>query len=618
MSVMTQERSIRTPTKIRQLSEHTINLIAAGEVVERPSAVVKELIENALDARARRICVRLDNGGIDCVQVTDDGYGMSPEELKLAVGRHCTSKIIEDDLIHIATLGFRGEALPSIGSVARLSIISRCEGASQAWQICVNGGKVGEPMPAAGIKGTEVTVKDLFYSTPARRKFLKTSRAETSRCEGVIQRLAVARPEVSFCYIRNDKTIFNLPMQSQHERILALFSDVRREELIPLDFVRDDLRLTGYIGASSVNRSTTTGQVLVVNQRPVIDPVMQNAVRVGYRDVLERGRHPVVTLFLSVPLDKIDVNVHPAKMELRFANEAAVRSLIIASIQKSLAIGAGHAGVHPESLHVIPHSFQHKSASIQYPSFQSMGVNESSVANSETKEQLSNLGESLSFRDAQSLSSSSVMNIKSVEQTPNGFTLGIAVAQIFKTYILSVTEKNEFVIVDQHAAHERLTHEILRKQYLENGIASQALLIPEVLEFTESQLSRLLAFKESLLDLGIEIEFFGGQSLIVRALPQVLGSISAYLLLKDLAEELEVDEQASPHETDALHNRLDAILARIACHHSVRAGRVLKAEEMNSLLRQMELTPKAGTCSHGRPTWLKWSKQDLEKLFGRS
>ncbi|CAK7193383.1 DNA mismatch repair protein MutL [Commensalibacter sp. Nvir] len=618
MSVMTQERSIRTPTKIRQLSEHTINLIAAGEVVERPSAVVKELIENALDARARRICVRLDNGGIDCVQVTDDGYGMSPEELKLAVGRHCTSKIIEDDLIHIATLGFRGEALPSIGSVARLSIISRCEGASQAWQICVNGGKVGEPMPAAGIKGTEVTVKDLFYSTPARRKFLKTSRAETSRCEGVIQRLAVARPEVSFCYIRNDKTIFNLPMQSQHERILALFSDVRREELIPLDFVRDDLRLTGYIGASSVNRSTTTGQVLVVNQRPVIDLVMQNAVRVGYRDVLERGRHPVVTLFLSVPLDKIDVNVHPAKMELRFANEAAVRSLIIASIQKSLAIGAGHAGVHPESLHVIPHSFQHKSASIQYPSFQSMGVNESSVANSETKEQLSNLGESLSFRDAQSLSSSSVMNIKSVEQTPNGFTLGIAVAQIFKTYILSVTEKNEFVIVDQHAAHERLTHEILRKQYLENGIASQALLIPEVLEFTESQLSRLLAFKESLLDLGIEIEFFGGQSLIVRALPQVLGSISAYLLLKDLAEELEVDEQASPHETDALHNRLDAILARIACHHSVRAGRVLKAEEMNSLLRQMELTPKAGTCSHGRPTWLKWSKQDLEKLFGRS
>ncbi|WP_338330815.1 DNA mismatch repair endonuclease MutL [Commensalibacter sp. Nvir] len=615
---MTQERSIRTPTKIRQLSEHTINLIAAGEVVERPSAVVKELIENALDARARRICVRLDNGGIDCVQVTDDGYGMSPEELKLAVGRHCTSKIIEDDLIHIATLGFRGEALPSIGSVARLSIISRCEGASQAWQICVNGGKVGEPMPAAGIKGTEVTVKDLFYSTPARRKFLKTSRAETSRCEGVIQRLAVARPEVSFCYIRNDKTIFNLPMQSQHERILALFSDVRREELIPLDFVRDDLRLTGYIGASSVNRSTTTGQVLVVNQRPVIDLVMQNAVRVGYRDVLERGRHPVVTLFLSVPLDKIDVNVHPAKMELRFANEAAVRSLIIASIQKSLAIGAGHAGVHPESLHVIPHSFQHKSASIQYPSFQSMGVNESSVANSETKEQLSNLGESLSFRDAQSLSSSSVMNIKSVEQTPNGFTLGIAVAQIFKTYILSVTEKNEFVIVDQHAAHERLTHEILRKQYLENGIASQALLIPEVLEFTESQLSRLLAFKESLLDLGIEIEFFGGQSLIVRALPQVLGSISAYLLLKDLAEELEVDEQASPHETDALHNRLDAILARIACHHSVRAGRVLKAEEMNSLLRQMELTPKAGTCSHGRPTWLKWSKQDLEKLFGRS
>lgn len=605
---------------IRPLSEHTVNLIAAGEVIERPAAVVKELVENALDAGAGRIEINLDNGGIDHIQVIDNGCGIEADDLPLAVSRHCTSKLFEDDLVNIKTLGFRGEALPSIGAAARLKIISRVKSAESAWQISVEGGKIVNPSPSAGQMGTQVVVEDLFYALPARRKFLKTARVEYNRCEMIIQRLAISHPDVSFTLIKDGKTVLNLPIQSQKDRILAVFSDIHDEELIMLNFDRGDLKLSGFISAPSVNRATTNGQIMVVNDRPVADPIMQMAIRVGYRQVLEKGRYPVAVLFLQLPLDQVDVNVHPAKTELRFADEAAVRALIIGSIQKSLAIGAGVANVNPESLHVFPTTqYYPKKASIQYPAYQQrMGKNnkefiqEEDVCAGDSFE----LGAGLSFKDVGDTLSR--FFDKKYQKTTATLPLGYAVAQIFKTYIVAVTEHEEFVIVDQHAAHERLTHEALRQQYLEAGIQTQPLLIPEAIEFSAVHYRCLIGFKDSLADLGIEIESFGEKTILVRALPQLLGSISAQSLLIDLAEELQDKEQISVNDIESVHTQLDAILARMACHNSVRAGRSLNEEEMNALLRQMEATPRAGTCSHGRPTWLKWSKKDMEKLFHRS
>lgn len=605
---------------IRPLSEHTVNLIAAGEVIERPAAVVKELVENALDAGAGRIEINLDNGGIDHIQVIDNGCGIEAADLPLAVSRHCTSKLFEDDLVNIKTLGFRGEALPSIGAAARLKIISRVKSAESAWQISVEGGKIINPSPAAGQMGTQVVVEDLFYALPARRKFLKTARVEYNRCEMIIQRLAISHPDVSFTLIKDGKTVLNLPIQSQKDRILAVFSDIHDEELIMLNFDRRDLKLSGFISAPSVNRATTNGQIMVVNDRPVADPVMQMAIRVGYRQVLEKGRYPVAVLFLQLPLDQVDVNVHPAKTELRFADEAAVRALIIGSIQKSLAIGAGVANVNPESLHVFPITQYHpKKASIQYPAYQQrMGINNKEFIQEEDAcaGDSFELGAGLSFKDVGDTLSR--FPDEKYQKTTATLPLGYAVAQIFKTYIVAVTEHEEFVIVDQHAAHERLTHEALRQQYLEAGIQTQPLLIPEAIEFSAVHYCCLMGFKDSLADLGIEIESFGEKTILVRALPQLLGSISAQSLLIDLAEELQDKEQMSVNDIESVHTQLDAILARMACHNSVRAGRSLNEEEMNALLRQMEATPRAGTCSHGRPTWLKWSKKDMEKLFHRS
>lgn len=605
---------------IRPLSEHTVNLIAAGEVIERPAAVVKELVENALDAGAGRIEINLDNGGIDHIQVIDNGCGIEAADLPLAVSRHCTSKLFEDDLVNIKTLGFRGEALPSIGAAARLKIISRVKSAESAWQISVEGGKIVNPSPAAGQMGTQVVVEDLFYALPARRKFLKTARVEYNRCEMIIQRLAISHPDVSFTVIKDGKTVLNLPIQSQKDRILAVFSDIHDEELIMLNFDRGDLKLFGFISAPSVNRATTNGQIMVVNDRPVADPVMQMAIRVGYRQVLEKGRYPVAVLFLQLPLDQVDVNVHPAKTELRFADEAAVRALIIGSIQKSLAIGAGVANVNPESLHVFPITQYHpKKTSIQYPAYQQrMGINNKEFIQEEDACAWDSfeLGTGLSFKDVGDTLSRLPDN--KYQKTTATLPLGYAVAQIFKTYIVAVTEHEEFVIVDQHAAHERLTHEALRQQYLEAGIQTQSLLIPEAIELSAVHYRCLMGFKDSLADLGIEIESFGEKTILVRALPQLLGSISAQSLLIDLAEELQDKEQMSVNDIESVHTQLDAILARMACHNSVRAGRSLNEEEMNALLRQMEATPRAGTCSHGRPTWLKWSKKDMEKLFHRS
>ncbi|WP_257640864.1 DNA mismatch repair endonuclease MutL [Acetobacter okinawensis] len=634
---------------VRRLPEVIVNRIAAGEVIERPAAAVKELIENAIDAGARRLDISLDGGGVERMIVTDDGVGMSPDDLTLAVERHCTSKLGDETLVHINTLGFRGEALPSIGAAARLSITSRPRGESGAWRIRVEGGKTYAPEPVAGAFGTSVVVEDLFFATPARRKFLKSARVEGRHVESVVRRLALAVPQTAFRFVLDGREVLDLPAQDMAARAAALLDASEADGFLSVDGVRDGMTLSGFICPPSVHRSTANGQFMLVNGRPVVDPVLKTAVRVAYRRVIEPGRHPVVALMLSVPPEQVDVNVHPAKTELRFADEAAVRSLVIGTLQRALEHGAGVAGVRPV-LSSAP-----RASRIWYPPEQGQGAPSPAPAYPSAPQASGMAEPRLMFGDtpsartlppvspAMSFSSMSEQDVSAFGMgaqqaagqagagasmpappqmgmaAPSGpdHPLGAAVAQVLDTYILAVAADGALVLVDQHAAHERLTHERLREQYLGGRVQAQRLLVPDVVELPRVQQDLLLARQPMLEKLGVEIEEFGAGSILVRALPAMLGRSDAVSLLRDLADELEADENGAPDEMASLDGKLDAVIARMACHGSIRAGRRLTPEEMNALLRQMEATPRAGTCSHGRPTWLRLSRNDLEKLFGR-
>lgn len=617
---------------VRRLPEVIVNRIAAGEVIERPAAAVKELIENAIDAGARRLDISLDGGGVERMIVTDDGVGMSPDDLSLAVERHCTSKLGDETLVHINTLGFRGEALPSIGAAARLSITSRPRGESGAWRIRVEGGKTYPPEPVAGAFGTSVVVEDLFFATPARRKFLKSARVEGRHVESVVRRLALAVPQTAFRFVLDGREVLDLPAQDMAARAAALLDASEADGFLTIDGAREGMTLSGFICPPSVHRSTANGQFMLVNGRPVVDPVLKTAVRVAYRRVIEPGRHPVVALMLTVPPEQVDVNVHPAKTELRFADEAAVRSLVIGTLQRALEHGAGVAGVRPV-LSAAP-----RASRIWYPPEQGQAAVQPAPAYPAAAQGAGMAEPRLMFGDAPSartLPTAFATNQTepwpqaaqagpSAETaggaggiTPLDHPLGAAVAQVLDTYILAVAADGSLVLVDQHAAHERLTHERLREQYLSGHVQAQRLLVPDVVELPRVQQDLLLARQPMLERLGVEIEEFGGGSILVRALPAMLGKSDAVSLLRDLADELEVDDSGAPDEMASLDGKLDAVIARMACHGSIRAGRRLAPEEMNALLRQMEATPRAGTCSHGRPTWLKLSRNDLEKLFGR-
>ncbi|MFT8417715.1 MAG: DNA mismatch repair endonuclease MutL [Acetobacter sp.] len=631
----------RAHPHVRRLPDVIVNRIAAGEVIERPAAAVKELIENAIDAGARRLDISLDGGGVDRMIVTDDGVGMSPDDLTLAVERHCTSKLGDETLVHISTLGFRGEALPSIGAAARLSITSRPRGESGAWRIRVEGGKTYPPEPVAGAFGTSVVVEDLFFATPARRKFLKSARVEGRHVESVVRRLALAVPQTAFRFVLDGREVLDLPAQDMAARAAALLDASEADGFLSIEGARDGMTLSGFICPPSVHRATANGQFMLVNGRPVVDPVLKTAVRVAYRRVIEPGRHPVVALMLSVPPEQVDVNVHPAKTELRFADEAAVRSLVIGTLQRALEHGAGVAGVRPV-LSSAP-----RATRIWYPPEQGQGA--PPIQDYSPPPQASGMAEPrLMFGDTPS---ARTLPVASMSFAPGGVTepynarlpggmvgagnpfaqvggavaaeagqnhpLGAAVAQVLDTYILAVAADGALVLVDQHAAHERLTHERLREQYLSGRVQAQRLLVPDVVELPRVQQDLLLARQPMLEKLGVEIEEFGAGSILVRALPAMLGRSDAISLLRDLADELEADENGAPDEMASLDGKLDAVIARMACHGSIRAGRRLTPEEMNALLRQMEATPRAGTCSHGRPTWLRLSRNDLEKLFGR-
>jgi DNA mismatch repair protein MutL len=578
-----------TPPRIRLLSEATINRIAAGEVIERPAAAVKELVENALDAGAGRIAVVLTGGGIERIEVTDDGIGIGQDDLALAVQRHATSKLGDDNLERIATLGFRGEALPSIGAAARLSITSRPADAPHAAAITVEGGAVGTPAPAAGPVGTRVVVSDLFFATPARRKFLKNARTEAEHAELALRRLALAAPAVAFRLDCDGRTMFDLPCQSREARVAALLGPDAAAALVTVAGERDGMTLTGFVAAPTVTRASAAGQALTVNGRPVADPVLRTALRVAFRDVIPAGRHPVAALYLDLPAGELDVNVHPAKTELRFRDPAAVRGFVIGTIGRALAGGAGSAvPMGRPSLHLI-HSRPSFSAR---PAPSLPGFAEPRLPLSGTP-------------------AARMLATPAPDMMPE-HPLGAPVAQVLDTYIIAVAGDGSLVLVDQHAAHERLTHETLRAQMEAGGVRSQPMLLPAVVELGASEAARLLARAAELAEFGLAIEAFGGGAVLVRAMPAALGAADPTPLLRDLADEL-----AELDETTALAARLDAVLARLACHGSIRAGRRLAAAEMDALLRQMEATPRAATCSHGRPTVLKLSRADIERLFAR-
>jgi DNA mismatch repair protein MutL len=577
---------------IRLLPETTANRIAAGEVVERPAAALKEIVENALDAGARRIAVTLEGGGMDRILVEDDGIGMGPDDLALAVERHATSKLPEEaTLFRIATLGFRGEALPSIGAVARLAITS-CPQGGTAHRIVVEGGVKGDVAPASGAPGTRVEVRDLFFATPARRKFLRHPRTEAEHAVEAVRRLALAWPEVTFRVQSDGREVLSLPAADQEGRIRQVLGPDFAAAAVPVEAVSETLDISGLAALPSHHRPTTLGQHLVVNRRPVRDPLLRVALRVAYRDVIPQGRHPAAALFLQVPPDSVDVNVHPMKTELRFRDGEAVRGALISSLRKALAIGAGTVVAVPsltdaapvtgfsEALPVLPQSMP-RPAGLPQPRLP------------------------LGFRPP---------NLPPPATTPldAAHPLGRAVAQILDTYIIAEAADGALVLVDQHAAHERLTHEALSAQLRDGSVRAQPLLVPAVVDMPPADAARLLGAAEALARLGLEIEGFGAGAVLVRSLPALLGAADPAPLLRDMAEELAVDA-----ESIALERKLDAAIARLACHGSIRAGRRLNAAEMDALLRQMEATPRAATCSHGRPTVLKLDAAGLERMFGR-
>ena len=582
---------------IRLLPDGVINRIAAGEVVERPASAVKELVENAIDAGARQIEVRVSEGGRALIQVSDDGCGMSREELPLAIARHATSKLPrDDDLGNISTLGFRGEALPSIAAVSRLEIISRESGAENAWLLSVEGGAAGKPVPAAHPPGTTVSVRDLFYATPARLKFLKTERTESGHIADTLSRLAMARPDIAFTLIDGDREVLRAPvaadlLDTRLARLALVIGRDFADNALAVDAEREGVRLTGYAGLPTFNRATARQQYLFVNGRPVRDRLLVGAVRGAYHDFLGGGRHPVLALFLELSPDGLDVNVHPAKTEVRFRDAGVVRGLIVGSLKRALA-EAGHRAATTVS-HAALGAIRPGDVSFP-PVVPALGMRGLSDVASEAP-----------------FSAPTADSFDSAPDAGEEFPLGVARGQVHATYIVSQTSDG-IVIVDQHAAHERLVYEQMKAGLDAGGVSRQILLLPEVVELEESDAARLTKRSEELADLGLILEAFGPGAVIVRETPALLGEGDVKGLVRDLAEEL-----VEFGESVALKEKLVDVCSSMACHGSVRAGRRLKAEEMNARLREMEATPHSGQCNHGRPTYVELKLADIERLFGR-
>ncbi|MCR9108346.1 DNA mismatch repair endonuclease MutL [Marivita sp. XM-24bin2] len=603
---------------IQPLEESAINRIAAGEVVERPASAVKELVENAVDAGATRVDVAIADGGKTLIRVTDDGCGIPPEELPLAIARHATSKIDGSDLLNIHSFGFRGEALASLGAVGRLTLTSRAEGHSAA-ELSITGGKTEPVKPAALSRGTVVALRNLFFATPARLKFLRSDRAEMQAISDVIKRLAMAEPSVSFTLrdvsgggegrvtFRADGVTGDL-FDALRGRLGQVMGREFTDNAVPIDAEREGIRLTGLAGLPTYSRGAAVAQFLFVNGRPVRDKLLIGALRGAYADFLSRDRHPAVALFIDCDPHKVDVNVHPAKSEVRFREPGVVRGLIVSALRHALAeaghrasttvAGATLGAMRPETPQGQPRIYQ-----MDRPSF--------------AAKQTAYQAQAPGFADMQTSYSGRVVEVEegapAVEEAPREhLPLGAARGQVHENYIIAQTEDG-IVIVDQHAAHERLVYEKLKSQMAQNGVSAQALLIPDVVEMSEGDSARLLEIADDLTRMGLTIEPFGSGAVVVRETPAILGEVNADALLRDILDEL--DDQG---EARAVQDRIEAILSRVACHGSIRSGRQMRAEEMNALLREMEATPYSGQCNHGRPTYVELKLSDIERLFGRT
>ncbi|AXT35489.1 DNA mismatch repair endonuclease MutL [Phaeobacter sp. LSS9] len=635
---------------IRQLDDSAINRIAAGEVVERPASAVKELVENAIDAGAARITIDIADGGKTLIRVTDDGCGMSPADLPLALSRHATSKIDGSDLLNIHTFGFRGEALPSLGAVGRLSITSRAKDQDAA-QIRVAGGRMEPVKPAALRVGTVVELRDLFYATPARLKFMRSDRAETQAIGDVIKRLAMAEPSVGFTLrdvsgggegrvtFRADPLTGDL-FDALHGRLATVLGREFAENALKIDATRDGVRLFGYAALPTYSRGAAVAQFLFVNTRPVKDKMLTGALRAAYFDFLSRDRHPAAALFLDCDPTLVDVNVHPAKSEVRFRDPGVARGLIVSALRHGLAeaghrasstvAGATLGAMRPEPMASQPgadgapriYQMDRPSLGARSLSYAAQAPDQTRPFGGEVRPSsgFAELAQAYSGRvtetpERQSPDMAPGQPLERSETSAPGaeqLPLGAARGQVHENYIIAQTADG-MVIVDQHAAHERLVYEKLKRQMAETGVAAQALLIPEIVELSEGDCARILAVTEDLARFGLGIEAFGGGAIAVRETPAILGTVNAEAMVRDILDEL--DDQG---ESQLVQAKIEAILSRVACHGSIRSGRWMRGEEMNALLREMEATPHSGQCNHGRPTYVELKLADIERLFGRS
>jgi len=608
---------------VRQLSEATVNRIAAGEVVERPASAVKELVENALDAGATGIDVLTDGGGRRLIRVTDDGTGMTRADLALAVDRHATSKLADDDLLDIRTLGFRGEALPSIGAVAHLAITTRHKDEPHAWAIAVDGGVKSEVKPAALGEGTRVEVRDLFYATPARLKFLKTERTEAEAIRDVVRRLAMSRPDVAFTLAGEERAPVTwaaaLPgAPGRLARLADILGMDFRANAVELMGERNGVIVEGFAGLPTLTRANALGQYLFVNGRPVRDKLLIGVVRAAYADYLPRDRHPIVALFVTLPAREVDVNVHPAKAEVRFRDPQLVRALLITSLQQALAREGQRASTTGGSATIAAF----RPSTLPSPASGGGGRGGWDWRRSPARPDgvplaargNTALGLAEAAQEAFDVGGPSAdARIATVEPAPDLIDrpLGAARAQVHEAFIVAQTRAG-IVIVDQHAAHERIVYERMKAALEATGVARQILLIPEIVELDDADVERVIARADELARFGLVLEAFGPGAVAVRETPSLLGEIDARALLHDLAEHMAEWDEALPLERRLMH-----VAATMACHGSVRAGRRLKPDEMNALLREMEAVPNSGQCNHGRPTYVELKLADIERLFGR-
>jgi len=601
------DRNISQPrAKIRQLDDGAINRIAAGEVVERPASAVKELVENAIDAGAKRIDITVAEGGKRLIRVEDDGCGISQAELPLALSRHATSKIDGTDLLNIHTFGFRGEALPSLGAVGRLRITSRIEG-QDAFEVEVSGGAMTPVRPAAGRVGTIVELRDLFYATPARLKFMRTDRAEMQAVTDVVKRLAMAEPYLRITLTdatETPRTLFSVdaetgpPIEALSRRLRSILGRDFAENALAIDAERDGLHMTGFAALPTYSRGSAVQQFMFVNGRPVRDKMLIGALRGAYMDFLSRDRHPAAVLFIDCEPQRVDVNVHPAKSEVRFRDPGVARGLIVSGLRHALA-EAGHRASTTVAGETLG-AFQRPGGS---PRIYQMDRRPAGTFPSRSQSGFAEADQSF---EAASARTTDVVDGAPAEDLP----LGAARAQVHANYVIAQTADG-IVIVDQHAAHERLIYEKLKRQMAESGVASQVLLVPEIVDLGVDA-TRLLDLAEDLATMGLEIEPFGSGAIAVRETPAILGNVNAEALIKDILDEIQ-----DIGDSTALKSRLDAILSRVACHGSIRSGRQMRGEEMNALLREMEATPHSGQCNHGRPTYVELKLADIERLFGR-